>query len=336
MNKKNSFTVPYLAHSSELNSTTATKCSAKTLQPNDHLNLISKKYPAAWKMIDGVRKVSHFYEPSWCFTSVATCKEITSIYQDREGTGVALGDNEMIAALAAWRYTQGIYEFEENVHEALTQSEFKSKLPVEVIKKLPEWCVYIKSPDEGLIKGFFAHLDYDFMTNVTQLCFLLDDGTDLYPLGISLGDWGVKEGLSQYFSNIESVYQLDRNKERCDGLVKDALPIAQYCLMLLLYLCTEEPDIDRIENELPKRATPKKVKKGMRLFPAKKPKYWNVGTQLAKKIILPKEATGKRHKSPTPHIRRGHYHGVWTGKRNSPDRKFIYNWWHPIVINAAA
>lgn len=336
MNKKNSFIAPYLAHSSEISSILSTKCSTSILEPNDHLNLISKKYPQAWKMIDAIRQVSYLREPSWCFTSVSTCKEITSVYKKREDTDVVLADNEMIAALAAWRYTQGIYEFEENVYEALTRSEFKSNLPVDIIKKLPEWCVYIITPDEGLIKGFFAHLDYDHMTNVSQLCFLLDDGSDLYPLGLCLGDWSVKEGLSKYFSNLESVYQLERNQERCDGLVKDALPITQYCLMLLLYLCTEEPDIDRIENELPARPSPKKVKKGMRLFPANKPRYWNVGSQLAKKIIIPKEATGKRHKSPIPHIRRGHYHGVWTGKRNSPDRKFIYNWWHPTVINAAA
>jgi hypothetical protein len=336
MHKKNSFTAPYLAYSSELNSTTATKRSAKTLQPNDHLNLISKKYPQAWKMIDGVRKVSHVYEPSWCFTSIATCKEITSIYQEREGTNVTLGDNEKVAALAAWRYTQGIYEFEESIHEALTQSDLKSNLPVDIIKKLPEWCVYIKNPEKGLFKGFFAYLDYDFMSNVTQLYFLLDDGSDLYPLGICLGEWGVNEGISKYFNNLELLYQLDLNKERCDDLIKDALPLAQYCLMLLLYLCTDEPDIDRIENELPVRPSPKRVKRGMRLFPAKKPKYWNVGSQLAKKITLPKEATGNRHKSPTPHIRRGHYHGVWVGKRNSSERKFIYNWWPPTVINAVA
>ena len=175
MNKENSTTAPYLAHSSEINNTIVTKCSTNNLEPNDHLNLISKKYPKAWKMVEGIRKISHLYEPSWCFASLGACKEITSVYQKRSGTDVTLGDNEALAALAAWRYTQGIYEFEENVYKALTQPGFKNNLPVEVIKTLPEWCVYIKTPNIGLIKGFFAHLDYDFMTNVTQLCFLLDD-----------------------------------------------------------------------------------------------------------------------------------------------------------------
>ncbi len=336
MNKKNNFTAPYLAHSSEINSTLSAKCSTSILEPNDHLNLISKKYPKAWEMINNVRQESSLRDPSWCFTSLSTCKIITSTYQKHSCADVSIGDSDIIAGLAGWRYTQGIYEFEESVYEALTQSKFKGNLPTETIKKLPEWSVYIRTPDEGLIKGFFAHLDYDEITNVTQLCLLLDDGNALYPVGIFLGEWDITEGLSKYFSYFESEYQLSHDQERCDSLLKSALPMAQYCLMLLLYLCNEEPDIDRIENELPVRPSPKKVKKGMLLFPAKKPRYWNVGSELAKKIIAPKEATGKRHKSPAPHIRRGHYHGVWTGKRNSPDRKFIYNWWHPTVINAAA
>ena len=235
--KKNSLNPIFSNNSNNVSNFRLAKNSASICEPVEYLNAISRKYPEAWKMIEGIRSLAQSYVPSWCFASVATCKEITDFYHEHTEIDVTMGDSEALAALAAWRYTQGIYEFEESVYETLTQSEFKSQLPAEIIQKLPEWCVYIKTPHIGLVHGFFAHLDYDHLKGTTQLFLLLDTGDGLHQLGLSLGNWDIKEGLTKYFQNLDAVYQLGNNQWACEELINSALPIAEYCLMLVLYLC---------------------------------------------------------------------------------------------------
>ena len=339
MNKKNSFTAPYLAHSSEINSTLSTKCSMSILEPIDHLNALTKRYPKAWKMIETVRKHPIYGKknwPAWSFAPIQAYDAITALYLERENVQSSAGKNEQLAAIAPWRLTKSIYEYEPSVYESIGKSELKGKIPVDVLHRIPEWSVYIKTPDFMEINGFFAHLEYDHIAKRTQLRFLLNSQKDLFPLTIHIGEWTVREGLDRFF--IESTKQhgmTDCETSRKD-LVNEMLPIVQKCLSLLLYLCIDEPDIERIQNQLPCRPRVKKGKKNQPLIPPKYSTVWQVGKRLAKQMIIPEEAKGKYHSSPIPHIRRGHYHGVWTGKRNSPDRKFIYNWWHPTVINAAA
>lgn len=339
MNKKNSFTAPYLAHSSEITSTIATKCSTNILEPTDHLNFISKKYNKIWKMIDTVRKhpihgSTHW--PAWSYAPIHTYDAILSVYKEYDNIQSPFGVIEKIAALAPWRLTKGIYEYEPSVYKSIGDNEIKGNIPVEVLHRIPEWSVYIKTPNFMGINGFFAHLEYDHISKMTLLRFLLDSENDLYPLTIHIGGWTVEEGLNRFYTESGKQHNIADCKSLCSELVKANLPLVQKCLSLLLYLCIDEPDIERIQNNLPCRPRVKKGKKKQPLMPPKYTTVWQVGKRLAKQMIIPNEAKGNSHKSPIPHIRRGHYHGVWTGKRNSPDRKFIYNWWHPTVINAAA
>lgn len=315
------------------------QASNKKLDPIDHLNAFTRRYPKAWKAVDAARKHKLYgssFFPTWCFAPFAAYEAIITIYRECEGNQETFGDIEKLAALSSWRYTQGVYEFEQTIYESISNNKMTGNIPVDVIYRMPEWCVYIKTTDFGDDCGFFAHLEYDHVSEVTRLKFLLDDREDLYPVTLHLGEWTVEEALNRFFTASAKQHNLDECDVSFNALVEKTLTTAQKCLSLLLYLCTDEPDIERIENELPQRQKLTKTKKGMRLFPPKKPKIWQVGKRLAKQIIIPKEATGKTHKSPIPHIRRGHFHGVWVGKRNSPKRKFIYNWWHPTVINAAA
>jgi hypothetical protein len=340
MNKKNSFSAPYLAHSSEINSTLSIESSASILEPIDHLNALTKRYPKAWKMIDTVRKHPIYgskTRPAWCFAPVEAYDAVSTIYKEFENIqSITFGVVEKLAALAPWRLTKSIYEYEPSVYESIGKNELKGNIPVAVLHRIPEWSVYIKTPNFMNIDGFFAHLEYDHVRDRTQIRFLLDIENDLLPLTMHIGEWTIKEGINRFF--IESAKQHDEID--CEILrkemVDERLPVVQKCLSLLLYLCIDEPDIERIQNLLPCRPRVKKGKKNQPLIPPKHSTVWQVGKRLAKQIIIPEEAKGKSHNSPIPHIRRGHYHGVWIGKRNSPDRKFIYNWWHPTVINAAA
>ncbi|HJL15883.1 MAG TPA: hypothetical protein RMH99_09515 [Sandaracinaceae bacterium LLY-WYZ-13_1] len=86
---------------------------------------------------------------------------------------------DIIAALSAWRPTQGIYRFHPTLFDALWDTPVGGELPAELVHRLPEWCVYIETPGRQLdatrpIHGFFAHVGLDTGTGREELRILLD------------------------------------------------------------------------------------------------------------------------------------------------------------------
>lgn len=72
----------------------------------------------------------------------------------------------VLGALAAWRMTQGIYRFDTDIFSALWSTPIEGKIPVEILYRLPEWCVYIEAPPGYQIEdldlfGWFTHPDWD-------------------------------------------------------------------------------------------------------------------------------------------------------------------------------
>ena len=84
----------------------------------------------------------------------------------------------ILGALAAWRVTQGIYRFDPTTFDALWETPVTGDIPTEVLFHLPEWCVYIPTPDRSwrgdTLHGFFAHLEHDANDRRTELRFVLD------------------------------------------------------------------------------------------------------------------------------------------------------------------
>ena len=83
-----------------------------------------------------------------------------------------------LAALAAWRSTQGIYRFDPSTFDALWNTPVTGEIPTEVLYCLPEWCVFIPTPGKtwqgSRLNGFFAHLDHNLEMRRTELRLLLD------------------------------------------------------------------------------------------------------------------------------------------------------------------
>lgn len=52
----------------------------------------------------------------------------------------------ILGALAAWRMTQSIYRFDPNVFAAVWETPIEGDLPVDMLYRLPEWCVYVETP----------------------------------------------------------------------------------------------------------------------------------------------------------------------------------------------
>ena len=103
---------------------------------------------------------------------------------------------------------------------------------------------------------------------------------------------------------------------------------------VLLYLCSEEPDIadERGTDRQPAKPPAKKTKAGPRIFPPDNPSFWETGFRLGDAIRRAQSESGSLSGStPRPHIRRAHWHGYWTGPKSGQQRMVI-KWVHPILV----
>lgn len=231
-------------------------------------------------------------------------------------------------------------------------SDFTGKLPCESLLRLPEWCVYIKTPllsDEGGdIEGFFVLLEFDVNTGQKELRMYLDrvGSEKLETIVLYLGDWTLDE-------SIEKMVEVAIENRLRRGLSIDMLEakiefdhmrsMAKHLLPLVLYLCTEEPEIENRSTPdwLPRNPQPKKVRGEFRMMPAKKPHHYMIGARTgamlrkARREAFEHEPTGR---TVTPHIRKAHWHGFWTGPRKGPqavNQKFVLKWLPPIFVQSS-
>lgn len=306
-----------------------------------YLSQFHHKYPDAWKLFDEFRALKNSTEgfncPDWCFCPLGAAYAIIS-KSGRMSLNLS-PDVGILGGLAAWRATQGIYRFDETVFEAVWQTRISGKLPVEVLYRLPEWCVYIETPGkifgDSELKGFFVYMNYDRPHRRDELWFILDTDDDLtsFPLYLSkstildsLRD--VTEGLSFQGRKIgiDPLYHLDTLYE-----VKSEI---EPLISLTLYLCSQLSEIPEFDN----RPGINFHSKQRRIYPPANPQTWNVAFRLGaairhaayqeKKIGLSRH---QRHR-PRPHIRRAHWATYWTGKKNTT-QKALLKWLPPIAIN---
>ena len=110
-------------------------------------------------------------------------------------------------------------------------------------------------------------------------------------------------------------------------------------LQLLLYLCSEEPDIPEIQHPRYRR----KISGGYQA--PKEAQVWDVGVRIASVIRKYKDRKANldnnemiicegNHMSPRPHVRSAHWHTYWTGPRDAsfPERKPVLRWLPPIPV----
>ena len=151
-----------------------------------------------------------------------------------------------------------------------------------------------------------------------------------------MGNWSIIEALdraakeaSKQFTSSSLPIQLNPKMDLVEQLALGVKPL----LSLILYICSEKPEYS---GGIPSRPQPKRTKKGWRIFPPLKPKIIDVGMSIGDSLraISFGDDGDSSERSIRPHIRRGHWHGYWIGKKDGEDRKFIYNWLSPIPVNA--
>lgn len=325
------------------------------MRPKRHLEYYSKLYPSAWKQVDQFRagrgKALPFW-PDWCFMPLSGAYAIVSMEAEAQGIDITseqglplANDVGIIGALAAWRVTQGVYRFDPDVYRAVIDAPITGDLPHNVLFNLPEWCVYIETPDLQFfnlrLSGFFAYLEYDPGNARKELRFVLDCATPepvLISTMLHLGPWSL-------LKSVERMKQEEaRQAERFGLPTHPASPKLHKTLesgfsplvSLLLYICTVNGEIGEGDRK-PTKPRAKKTKKGYRMFPAPKVSVWDVGIRMgaALRKAAQDDSTGesveRQRSGPRPHVRRAHWHGYWTGPREG-ERKFVLKWLSPILV----
>lgn len=252
--------------------------------------------------------------------------------------GIDIG---ILAALGTWRYSKGIYQINEDVLNALWETPLSGDLPVDVMTRLPEWCVYVATPGRPIpgksdrLHGVFLQMAWDVQrlelefraTSVMDCALCLP-----IPVRLGLGgtltdaiersfryadDYAEKLGNTtlSFFDNQEKAY-----------LSQEVL----HYINLALYLCSDEPEYD---GHAPCQSYPSPVrtKKGMRMFPADRTRLWSLGAETGAKIRKYQDTpledpTGR---TVRPHLRRSHWHGYWHGPQRT---HYKYNWLSPIFV----
>ncbi len=215
---------------------------SKKCRPKEHLRAALACYPEFWKKYDDFRqnriKNNSPTWPEWCYCP--------------SGAFVVALKGAELGALAAWRLSQGVYQFDPSLYASIAGTPV-DKLSGDILYRLPEWCVYIETPGlswgDGPLAGFFADLEYNTNTGQVNLRFLLDIDSCQGPVLVC--------------------------QSLCiNGAVLDIPEPLKPLLNLVLYLCRAD-----FGSNGPHRPLPKKTKNGWKLFPSDKPKFWIVGNK---------------------------------------------------------
>ena len=316
-------------------------------RPGLMLREIAKRYPNAWDIYDQFRqdrgKASLPNWPDWCYCPMAAAYAVISGGGDLDGDYSGIRDVQTLAALAAWRMTQGIYRFDPAVSSAIKKTPITT-IPVEILYHLPEWCVYVEESHE-LGCGFFAHLEWDASTGRPELRFLFDI-PDQEPQGLSLHldqptlDQAVQalveESRRQVVRSGHTHMAATVPADIIDTLAESITPF----LNLVLYLCTVNADFGG--SRQPTKPQAKRTKRGWRLFPPEQPTIWDVGSRIGAALraarITQSETPNETNAGdsgrarPRAHVRRAHWHTYLTGEgKTNP----ILKWLPPIPVNVA-
>lgn len=320
-------------------------------RPRNHLIAAGHLYPGAWKSADEFRAGRGMDLPNWpdwCFLPLAAAYAVVSGGGSNRVPPHLAGDVGRLGALMAWRVTQGIYRFDPAVYAEIIKTPVDGDLPHEILFRLPEWCVYIETPDMqfagSTLHGFFAHLEFDVGSGRSELRLLLDAESALAPVPVHLGPWSLSESIARMLDTA-SIQAIAAGFEvPPTGATSEIRRIVEPLISLLLYLCSQNAEIGD-GNHMPANPQPKRTKRGWRLFPADRPTTWDVGVRLGaalRSAYQQAEIGGENtHTGPRPHIRRAHWHGFRYGPMKRPDgseipthdRKFDLRWLPPIAVN---
>lgn len=325
--------------------------------PDRWIRQMNRKYPSLWTDLrkayadpqtiirsgaEGMLMLKAV--PDWC---IMPTMFPFLLLTHRYGESYYLSHMDEMMTLAStyiWRCSKGVYRFAPEVYSALISQPLTGNLPADLLYRLPEWAVYIETPglayERHPMEGFIAHLDYNLFSRGVDLQFAMFLQGREQPKMVALPlDGGSLSDAMDRVDQTDDMFMGHTEQTRYIGAREEYRHAFSSMLQLLLYLCSEEPDMPTIEHPQKRR----KLSGGVR--PPEEPRIWDVGVRISNVIRNFKgrepadvgnvNETGSSHASPRPHIRSAHWQAYWTGPRNAsfPERKPVLRWIPPIPIS---
>lgn len=313
-----------------------------------HLDAAGRRWPGLWAAADAIR-VAHPQAPE-CYINDywGAAALVDSIFDRDDEADISMlrGLNALEAArlgnplttLICWRMTQGIYRIDPALYDALISTPLDGDIPVDVLLRLPEWCIYIETPGLRVyrraggyadLRGAFVRIDVEdggarnlvITLDIPEIDWLESQsiplrGTLDAALDVALREWAqdvpahVMEAMQSYTRPI---------------------------INLALYICAGSDTTGK--HGTPANPEPKRTKRGWRLFGAEGVRMWDVGVRMGAALRRAYQAaemaptpTGGGHAAPRPHVRRAHWHTFLLGPR-AGERRAEVRWLPPIAVN---
>ncbi|SFF32361.1 hypothetical protein SAMN04489711_1306 [Paracidovorax wautersii] len=257
---------------------------------------------------------------------------------------------EELRILGTWGKTQGIYRFDPSLMEELIASPLEGDLPAALLRKLPEWAIYIELNQISFLgdmrcRGAWVMNDFAMDNSESQhelsLLFDIDSPAGrklpvVAAVTLPLGSWSLDAVMAKY--RAASLSLIDDPIARGMGLQIDAIEanatvddlarVTRAILSLTLFIATQN-DIQGNSGDRPTRPEPRRTKTGTRLFSPSNPQVWEVGVRMGGELRRAKELLATPDGVPgaggalRPHLRRPHWHSYRVGPRKTEDGETI-------------
>lgn len=279
-------------------------------------------------------------------------------------------DFDRLAGLTAWRTTKNVFMFDDTLLNSLLSTPAPNSLPMDLLFNVIDWAYFVYMPNQyffGIkIIGFLCFFDEE---DVSEIHSEIENGLIKEPSRIDADKYLSKKteklNIMFVFENLatpfifsilkgsdtsikDEIYKEFQDYDYCDGsvvsydsiearqtVINDSIATVNNAINLMLFLLSNKNIIGESKPSIPKQI---KTKKGLRFFPPDKPKIIEIGKSIGEKLRQYEAAQERKFiesgRTLRPHIRRGHWHGVWTGARNSETpQTFKYNWLPPMGVN---
>ncbi|MCG6195675.1 hypothetical protein LFX25_20745 [Leptospira sp. FAT2] len=244
----------------------------------------------------------------------------------------------MLTALIPWSFTKGIYRFSPEIFEELSDSKFPDKVPVEILKRLPQWSIYVELPEENEFNafGFFAHFDFNGISEEFKIVIVLKNHLpQLLSFRLETETFEesfekMKEGIR---GNLKYLTLNDGNEAKYSKLIESQyIEDFKKLLPYVLYLCSEDAEYKGSfsHENFRKRGNEKNPEDFQETSSAV---VWDVGVEISRQLREYRNLEKSKNASDgkkTPHIRRAHWHHFWVG--NGEERNLIVRWLSPIPV----
>lgn len=332
-----------------------------SLEPQKLLSYTAQQFPGIFRELDEARAASGL--------PVLASAYVSNTLGGKYKVPTAKAQEEIVPrvhALAAWAKNKSIYDFDANIAEELIDSfDSAADLPVEAFDGMPYDGVYISVRNTPI--AFFATKDREFTPTrdaVPSIKFYIPAQqrslhltlrratlercmrADYTELMRALDDPEVVDALLLSYPHLDKEQYMRQTEETYKKEYEANKIVLEHCLSLLLYLCSQNAEIEYI-SPAPEEAAAKKEKTEATSQPIKKVKSRTaqVGYRIGQAIRYHKQEEARERKKSgsthtatrtkvAAHVRRGHYHHFWQGSRKDGTRKLILKWVAPIFVNA--